>query len=536
MELIVLLACLSTLSLSAGEPTWICDRATTQGRPNGMPRADDVTIRSLRIHPRNDNDVRDTWNAIRRFHATRLEWTYLTEEPSDLDFVKRIKARGIVFGGAASGSHYVGVEADRIGRRDLAGELVIKKHKRDWKNARTEGCNNNPDFLQAQVESYKRYLDAGADVLHRDEGTGNGNAPELGGCLCEHCMTAFRRFLSENVSEKERAELRISDPSHFDYREDLHRRGAPVGDAFAGWDGQGPMEELFREFQMQSAASYFRRLRSQLDAYAGRRVPFSCNNSSHQRWDPPHLAFDWAMSEMMYKSATPSHIWQRARAAEALEKLQVFSMPKHRAKTVEEIPDDADVEWITRRVVATAYATGHLCRVPWDVFMQCNIPGYDRYFGEPEQYADLYGFVRALGPHLNGYGEVAAAGEDIADARWPDAPLLTIEGNERGYAFTRVKPGNRDAAVVVHLVDWSEQPRPWSVRLRKDLLFDGREPVVRFLVPTAYRVALHDRAETTGDYASLATGREIAVDHQPETIVISLPRIDPWGVLLISAR
>ena len=284
---------------------------------------------------------------------------------------------------------------------------------------------------------------------------------------------------------------------------------------------------------MQLAAAYFKKMRAAIDTYAGQRVPFSCNNSSNQRWDAPHLIFDWAMSEMTYKSAHPDHIWQRARAAEANGKLQVFSMPKHRASTLDEIPNEADVEWIARRVVAIAYSAGHLCRVPWDIFMQCDISGYGRYFGKPEQYADLYGFVRAMKPYFEEYTEVAAFGEGIADNRWPVASPVTVEGNPQCYALTRAKPGDWDAPVVIHLVDWNKEVKSLTVRLRMNIFFGGRTPTVRLLVPAAYDGAAHDKAEAAGDYTALVKELDVEVSQEGEILTISVPALNPWGVLIV---
>ena len=88
---------------------------------------------------------------------------------------------------------------------------------------------------------------------------------------------------------------------------------APVGDAYARWDG-GQVKQWFAEFQTQATVAFHRRTRNALDAYAGRRVPFSCNNGV-RTWGAIERGFDWAFGELSYGHASPAYLHAAMRRA-----------------------------------------------------------------------------------------------------------------------------------------------------------------------------------------------------------------------------
>ncbi|MFW6346759.1 MAG: hypothetical protein ACOC0M_10590, partial [Halomonas sp.] len=81
---------------------------------------------------------------------------------------------------------------------------------------------------------------------------------------------------------------------------------------------------------------------------------------------------------------------------------------------------------------------------------------------------------------------------------------MTLEtSNDAVCALTRVRPGQRHEPVVVHLVDWSDDPRAFSVQLDPLTLFGGIPYVVRLVEPLPYSPALHAAAERSGDFSIL---------------------------------
>ncbi len=479
-------------------------------------------MRSLGVHPRSKQDPHDTMQALRDFHATTLAWAYIT----DRDFIARVKASGRVFGGAASAPSYIPADTEKdwfeeVVIVDLEGKPIIAPWKRTWKRT-LWGCVNNPQLQRGYIEYLKRYIDAGAQVMQRDEPGANFNATHWGGCFCDHCMAAFRRYLAANTTAEQRRRLGIGNPETFDYRQYLRAAGAPVGDPFGRWNG-GELKELFIEFQTKATIEFHRRTRKAIDQYAGRHVPFSCNNGV-RRWGEIELCFDWAFGELAYRDATAHSLYRAMRQATAHNRLQVVTMPKK-----SNYDDLEQWERRTRQTIAMAYACGGHCMVPWDVYMPRDAP---RYFGKPEQYADLFGFIRAASRYFDGYEQAVATGYGVPkqDENENTPPGVRIVGDQRVFAMVRAVPEDGNAPVVIHLVDWSEHPHRFALQVDPARFFGDRPLEIRLLLPKPYVESEHRAAEQSGDFRPLcrtvllATGRVASVD---------IPALDPWGIVVV---
>lgn len=507
----------------AEAPRRLCEAAKPLKRPPGAPKASDVIMRTLRLHPANADDPHDTMRAVKQFHVTRLEWSYVT----DAKFIARLKAAGRTFGGAASAPSCLPEDPksdwfDRVVVKDIEGRPIIAPWKRNWHRT-LWGCINNAELERGYLAYLKGYIDAGAEVMQRDEPGANRLATHWGGCFCEHCMARFRRYLAEHTSQEECRQLGIGDIETFGYREHLKSAGAPAGDAFARYGG-GRLKELFLEFQEEATVAFHRRTRQVIDEYAGRHVPFSCNNGAN-RWTPIQLGFDWAFGELSYGHAQPATIHRAMREAVRHERIQVVTMPK---KGNYDNPEEWQAR--TRKTIATAYAAGGLCMVPWDVFMPSNAP---RYFGTPEQYADLFGFVRAAGAYLDGYEEAAALGSGISVASFPGGPPVALGGDAGVFAFLRARPGESEAPVVIHLIDWGE-PKPLKVELRQRAFFGDKLLSVRLLTPADYDKPAHEGAEAGGDFSKLLVDRPLPVARDGGLAAVEVPELRPWGMLVVS--
>ncbi len=497
--------------------------AKTRNLPAGAPTASDVIMRSLRLRTASDSSQHDTRRALSDFHVTRLEWTYVR----DADFIAQVRGSGRMFGGAASSalSHIVKVDGEQDDKDlvcvNLDGVPVVPTWKRAW---RPPGnwwiCVNNPMVERAYVQYLESCIDAGAQIMQRDEPSGNASAVAWGGCFCQHCMAGFREYLADNTTPEQQRQMGIQDARPFDYAQYLREQQAPVGDAF-GRSGGGELKELFLQFQTEATIAFHHRTRKELDDYAGRRVPFSCNNGC-RHWTAVELAYDWCFGELSYRHATPGFLLDAMRTAHAQGRCQVVTMPKKR--------DREDLEaWHrrTRQTIAMAYAAGGHCMVPWDVYMPGDAP---RYFGTPPQYADLYGFIRGVGQYLDGYEYAGAFGPQIESDLYSDAPPVRLPGDREVHAVIRARPGQANGAVAIHLVDWSDHPRSFDVQLDATRLFGERPLRLQLLTPTVYDRDAHERADAKRSYAELVATHQMGCDY---TSALSLPALTPWGLLII---
>jgi hypothetical protein len=530
-------------------------------------------MRSLRFHPKNRNDPQDTFQALADFHATRLEWTYI-ESGADQERanIARVKAAGCLYGGATSGHTGVpdgGSPAEDLAMKkslcllDLAGQPIVPDFKKDWKGIRSGGCVNNPAYREAFLANCLMQLDAGAEILQRDEASGNHAVAEVGaGCYCDYCIRGFRDYLKTTLKDSELAALGVTDVDHFDYAAYLRQTSLPTSHTGVDWSDTETLKKIkgtikktplfghFERFQAASMVNFYRWLRSRLDAHAGRRVPMSCNNSSYQNWERPcYLEFDFALSELMVASAEPARMYERAQRALALGKVQVFGTPK----TMGEAYDPLRLVRLRRQVIATAYASGGLSPVPWDCFEQTKKEG-GRYFGKPGEYADLFAFIRANDRFLDRYGTAGAVGPGIQDDRYGQSTPLILEGeNRKLYAFLRAIPRSTGDAVIIHLVDWNENAsRPAVLKLRTAAFFGNQSLAIQLRTPRAFDAAAHASAEEiarslrkptdrlgplqSAAYEPLVQLLNLATTPSGEFTLIELPPLNPWGILVVTPK
>lgn len=513
--------CLCCCLGAAGEEIrLLCQVAEPCPEILGAPRASDVCMRSLRPRPIHARDPHDTLEAMRGFHVTWLEWTYGNDRP----FIGRVHDLGATFGGALAAGSYAGDQPhEQWNVRNLDGMPVYATWMRAWNKPNSWGCANHPEFRAGHVRAAVAAVEAGADVLQRDEPGQNMHALNWGGCFCDHCMAGFRAWLEQHADRQVLRELGVADLDRFDYRDYLRQRGAPVGDDFQRWPGD-QLKQYFADFQIESTVAFNRWWRARLNEQVGRHVPVSCNNGG-RHWRDIEQVFDYCIGELAASHATPDFLHAAMRQAAALGKTQTVTMPLRRGGP-QETPD-----WIrhTRQTIATVYASGGHLEMPWDTYLPT--PDAQRYFGQAENYADLTAFVRGMASRLDGYSEAFACGGDLLDSRWQDMlPPITLVTRDV-FAFVRAIPQAPDSPVVVHLVDWRAEPQPFRLALRPQAFFGGRPWRVRLCTPVLpYDRQAHDRAFETGDYARLVQETTLA---QGYGNTFDVPALQPWGALVV---
>lgn len=293
---------------------------------------------------------------------------------------------------------------------------------RTWSPPPFYGCVNNPQYLSIAFAAADGLVADGASAIQHDDPTTNGEAvmwdqgdPASSGCYCSHCMAGFNAALNATLNTTEKLRLNIT--GSFDYREYLLRNGsvsasahAHGGDPRASPRGQAhdghrhvpldasPAQELrslFVAFQQNSTRRYLTQLRAHVDANAGRRVPFSCNNGI-RGFGSPYDLFDYGIGELPRRAANPGNLRSILALQVPSGKAQVLTMPKEDPIT----PNDV---FVTRWSIAFSYALGANMMVPWDIYLPG--PSAHRYYGAAWQYGDLFSFIRSHAETLDGHNE-----------------------------------------------------------------------------------------------------------------------------------
>ncbi len=502
--------------------SYIADSVAPEPPHPGGLRASEIPIRGLAPRVRGPKEPHDTLEAIRGFHATRLEWIYgLTPE-----FVAKVRAMNVSVSGTLSTATSDGLSAIRpdwksyFQIQDLDQNPTTAPWMRTWDGVWFDVCH--PEVREGTLKHAKRLVDMGVNDLQRDDGAGNLAAVRWGAPFGERSMQGFRAYLKKRLEPKKLAELGIKNVDTFDYRQHLKAAGAPVGDAFNAYAG-GELKSLFRDFQEQVMLDFYAWLRKELSAHAGRHVPLSFNNSGAE-FDAIHQMADWWIGELSATHATPEYLHGLAARVRAEKRAQTLTMPLRPAAEV-----TADWRLLIRQSMATIYAVGMLMEMPWDTYLP--LASAPRYFGSPGDYADLSGFIRANSRFFDGYAAAGAVGGLVdTPERQRDFPVQVWADGGMVYAFLRAKPRDRSAPLVVHLVDWRDAPSEFSVTLDPSRLFDGRPLRARLLTPPAYVEADHAAAARTGDYQALVRTTDLGVGRFTS---LRIPPLAPWGILVL---
>ncbi|MCF6283664.1 MAG: hypothetical protein L3K26_00510 [Candidatus Hydrogenedentes bacterium] len=496
--LLSVLTVLSTLNPTSAQPEerleQVHEIAKPWLRPPGAPKASDVCFSSRSKHPRNEKDPHDTFKTAEAFGVTRYLWIY-TEEAA---FIQEAKKSATSFQCTLNSMVTDQPEGGRQRGRimDLNGNLVTGPWMRTWGDP-AWGCANSPEWRESYLAHARKSLDAGADLFQMDDPGLNFTAINWGACFCDYCMAGFRVWLEKNTTPEEQAKLGIADVGTFDYRVHLRAINAPVGDAFGKWDG-GALKEHFKQFQQESVAQFYVDMRAAIDAHAGRHITFSSNNYGG-RWTFPYALFDFGVAEFPRHSVESGAIYDRFVEARERGKAQVFTL----------VSEDVA---LTRRVIATCYASGGHLLIPWDVFLGNSPTGVRRYFGKSEDFADLYTFVRKNADLFDAVEDAAFVVPGKEDKRYPKAPPVTLQGADQASAFLRAVPGNPEGSVAIHLIDWSDTPGAFEVCLEAKLFAGGGQLNATLLRPSQAPLSL--------DFAL-----------REEKLVLQIPPLSPWAII-----
>lgn len=439
----------------------------------GAPTYSDVCLSSRWERPRNESDTFDTFKATETFFATRLNWVYTTNP----DFIKKAKDRDLKIQIALTPTLPdlpFGTTTRELGRiRDSLGNFATAPWMKNWNT--WWGCVNNPDFQHIYWENIRTALDAGAHDFQVDD---PGFAEVLNRnewervCFCEFC--------------KEKAKK-------------------------AGVSAM--------EIQKESVLEFHQNVKAKASEYAGREVAFSCNNFRGD-WELfPHDFFDYGIAEAPIRRGNPEYIYAAVRETRRRGKAQILSFV-------------SDKTWLVQKVIASTYASGGNLLVPWDVWQGGGKP---RYFGKAEDYANYYGFVRAISGFLEGY-EDAFYHNSQTDPRYLDfekMPLYFSEYRRNFHAYVRAKPNEKDTPVVIHLVDW-EIPNADSTEIivNENYFFEKGIGKIELIQPIEFD---KEKFSQNPDYQQFKSSSDLNFITENQKIKLTIPKLEMhWAVLIIN--
>jgi len=390
-----------------------------------LPRRSDVPMSSRWWHPRDGRDPHDTLRDLASFHATRLEWIY----DAAPEHIRAVTDAGFAFCTTINASD------DTKGRpysgRNFDGGVAYFSWMASWlRDGVPIGacCVNNQRYRAHHRDIIEAAVRAGAVGIQFDDwGSNVSFANNNGECFCEFCVPKFAA--AHGV----------------DYHEYLKKKGVPDLRAYLEYrvrNAADPLQRAYVQFQAESVREYLSALKQHLasiTATGAKRPSLSVNanfttTSQQSRSTMAADIPDYFVGEG--GDETLAGMFINARIAEALQRTSIFSP----------FPYKVDV---TRAEIALQYALGQLCLVPYDVWMHTS--DQPRYFGKPEDFADLFAFVRANAALLEDAETVATVGISV-DRTKPEEktfrPLVQSLA-ERNIPFVLAFPGARRRPRIV---------------------------------------------------------------------------------------
>jgi len=473
-------------------------RESKYKRPKGAPKYGDVCFSTRTQRIRTSTSSYDSLEAAQGFHSTRFDWVYTTNSK----FVQQVKQLGYnSFGGSVNSKPTDAGQSNqyKIGRiEELNGNLITAPWMRLWNPIPYWICVNNPEGRQNFLQAVQNTIQAGVDSLQVDDPKMNLETLRLGGCFCSYCVAGFREYLDQNLAPKELESMGINSILQFDFKKYLQDRKAPSGASFKSWKGSSlisseitAIKSQFRAFQQESVAKFYDFVKSKIN-----NIPISCNNYQGS-WIFPYNLFDYGIAEITEINANPAYINQSLDETRKLNKAQIYTLVSKNRE-------------LYRKVIAMTYACGGHTLVPWDVYLGSTKGKVERYFGEYQDYSDLYKFVRDYAQYFNDYEKVYSS-RDVLEAK----PVSTNHSSVEIVVRAKMSSAMGLSPIVLHLVDWADQNEGFDLSLDMGYFSNGGRFKANLLQPHAPETSI-----------KFVLSENVAM--------LSIPALNPWAILILS--
>jgi hypothetical protein len=337
----------------------------------------------------------DSAETARAFGATRVEWVYTKET----NFVKEMKGAAPWFGGAINANGPL--PNDDGMARDFDGAVLTPPWMKAWSAKWV--TTTHPDTQRVIADQIALALSMGADSIQVDDANYQYHgALYHGGDFNPSTLAGFKAYLPAYPDQAKLKALGLVD-FEGTYRDYLKARfGIKDAADYKRRYRSLPSTQVWLAYIRSTVDQHYARIRHAANAGRTRPVPFSINLLTLTAPDEASVLFhlvpyaDYSMPEVNITDyATVVSMGATARA------LRLGWAPSILPLSLSE----------NRAAIANLYAMGGQPLVPWDVYNGNDDKGMpNRYFGKPQEYGDLYRFVRSNADLFNGKELAAEVG------------------------------------------------------------------------------------------------------------------------------
>jgi hypothetical protein len=407
---------------------------------------------------------------------------------------------------------------------------------REWTVPPYWGCVNSPAFTTVSQEYYKLLIGSGARLIQHDDPLMNVDAVgwNPAGCFCQFCDAGFTAYLNATLTPSQLEKLGISTLSGWSYKQAILNQTAASG-----------LRPLFESFQTQSVVGHYHKMRDYVDSLAGEHVPWSSNNNGSD-WDGEiYPLFEAGVAELypmshcpssfsnisLHHTCSPSDLISVFSKAWAAGRQQAITIPKFGANIAEWGCNVTQQPWYKlqiRRVTATSYAVGGHMITPYDIYEPDNCP---RFYGDPGDYADVFGLVRAHPDMFDGWTNATAftpqgqGGGGGAEANETD---VYVYWRRPDPSASRYGSG-ADTAAVVHVVDYRGLNPPPPSQRSGVLLTLYRQQVCAGAAGTSIKATVFSTGNPAGRQAASSSSGSAEVD-----VTLEWEELQPWAFVAVA--
>lgn len=295
-------------------------------------------------------------------------------------------------------------------------------------------CSNS-----ALYQAYLRDLTARAmagepDGYHIDDYGGTTGTLWSGGCFCESCTTLFAAYLKEKLPPERRQALGIPTLEGFDYAKFLRSKGVRDNADYVKRHGSLPLDAEFRTFHTTSAGAVVRRLQDHAVQLRGQPLARSVNGS------PPGVQALVVRPHVDHYSCeigmgAPGAEWNGVPTKELTTSAAfVYKCASMAGRSIAGTADGHSWAYVNEKQavrlcrywIAEAYAFGHCFMAPSErQWCYTKEKGTHWHRAKPEDYADLYWFVRKNAALFDGCEPVAGVGILFDHKAWREGRQTT---------------------------------------------------------------------------------------------------------------
>ena len=288
-------------------------------------------------------------------------------------------------------------------------------------------CSNSPLYQKYLRELTARAMGGEPDGYHIDDFGGATGTLWSGGCFCESCMPLFANYLKSHIEAGKLGALSIQSLEGFDYGKFLRAQGVKDNADYVKRHGSLPLDAEFRTFQAKSAGEVVRGLQEHAAKLRGKELARSVNGS------PPNLQALVVRPHMDHYSCeigmgAPGSEWCGVPTKKLTTSAGfVYKCTDMTGRSIAGTADghswayvnEKNAVHLCRYWIAESYAFGHCFMAPshrqWCYTKE---KGTHWYAAKPEDYADLYQFVRKNVALFDGFEAVASVGVLFDHKAW----------------------------------------------------------------------------------------------------------------------